>query len=125
MARILIVDDEEPIRFVIKEFLSAGNHDLYTANGAKQAFDVMNSKKIDLAIVDRNMPGVSGIEVVRMMRLNPKFSKIKVLMCTGSSVTREIDEAFSAGADDYILKPINFDMFNAKIEKVLLLPPKE
>lgn len=125
MARILIVDDEEPIRFVIKEFLSTSNHDLYTANGAQQAFEILNSKKIDLAIVDRNMPSVSGIEVVRMMRLNPKFSKIKVLMCTGSSVTREIDEAFSAGADDYVLKPINFDSFNAKIEKVLLLPPKE
>ncbi len=124
MARILIVDDEEPIRFVINEFLSMSNHDLYTANGAKQAFEILNSKKIDLAIIDRNMPGVSGIEVVRMMRLNPKLSKIKVLMCTGSSVTREIDEAFSAGADDYVLKPINFDSFNAKIEKVLLLPPK-
>ena len=124
MARILIVDDEEPMRFLIKEFLSTGGHELYTANGAKQAFDVMTSKKIDLAIIDRNMPSVGGVDLVRTMRLNPKTTKIKTLMCTGSSVTREIDEAFSAGVDDYVLKPLNYEAFIAKVERVLLLPEK-
>jgi two-component system phosphate regulon response regulator PhoB len=125
MARILIVDDEESIRDLIKEVLSADGHEFFLAADGKQAFDIVRSKAIDLAIVDRNMPGLSGIEVVQAMRQNPKTSKIKVLMCTGSSVTKEIDEAFSAGADDYVLKPLNFAQLMGKVAKALASPPKQ
>ncbi len=124
MARILIVDDEEAIRDLIKEVLSPDGHEFFLAADGKQAFDIVRSKVIDLAIVDRNMPGIGGIEVVQAMRQNPKTSKIKVLMCTGSSLTKEIDEAFSAGADDYVLKPLNFAQLMAKVAKVLASPPK-
>lgn len=124
MARILIVDDEESIRDLIKEVLSAGGHEFHLAADGKQAFDVMKAKGLDLAIIDRNMPGMSGIEVVQLMRGNPKFSKIKVLMCTGASVTKEIDEAFAAGADDYVLKPLNFAQLTAKVAKALASPPR-
>ena len=122
MARILIADDEESIRDLIKEVLSADGHEFHLAADGKQVFEVLRSKTIDLAIVDRNMPGMSGIEVVQLMRQNPKTSKIKVLMCTGASVTKEIDEAFSAGADDYVLKPLNFAQLLAKVAKVLASP---
>lgn len=121
----MIVDDEESIRDLIKEVLSVGGHEFFLAADGKQAFDIVRSKAIDLAIVDRNMPGLSGIEVVQAMRQNPKTSKIKVLMCTGSSVTKEIDEAFSAGADDYVLKPLNFAQLMGKVAKALASPPKQ
>ena len=124
MARILIVDDEESIRDLIKEVLTSGGHEFYLAEGGKQAFDLLRSKPVDLAIVDRNMPGVSGIEVVMAMRRDPKLAKVKVLMCTGASVTKEIDEAFAAGADDYILKPLNFAMLIGKVTKALNAPPR-
>jgi len=124
MARILIVDDEESIRDLIKEVLSSEGHEFQLAADGKQAFDALKSKPFDLAIVDRNMPGMSGIEVVQLMRQSPKLAKIKVLMCTGASVTKEIDEAFAAGADDYVLKPLNFAQLTAKVAKALASPPK-
>jgi len=124
VASILIVDDEESIRDLIKEILSSGKHEFHLAADGKQAFDVLRKKRVDLAIVDRNMPGMTGIEVVQLIRLNPKTAAMKILMCTGASITKEIDEAFSAGADDYVLKPLNFAQLIDKVAKTLAAPPR-
>jgi CheY-like chemotaxis protein len=119
MARILIVDDEESIREIMQEVLSSNSHEIALAADGAQAFDILRRNPVDLAIVDRNMPGMTGIEIVRLIRENPKTAGLKVLMCTGASVTKEIDEAFAAGADDYVLKPINFPQLLGKIAKAL------
>lgn len=124
MARILIVDDEESIRDLIKEVLSSGGHEFTLAASGAEAFEALRKKAMDLAIVDRNMPGMTGIEVVQLIRQNPKTSAMKVLMCTGASVTKEIDEAFAAGADDYVLKPLNFAQLLGKVAKALASPPR-
>jgi two-component system chemotaxis response regulator CheY len=124
MARVLIVDDEESIRFLIKDILTPQGHEFQLAAGGTEALDILRKKKIDLAIVDRNMPGMTGIDVVKLIRLDPKLTNVKILMCTGSSVTKEIDEAFNAGADDYILKPLSFPSLLGKVAKALASPPK-
>ena len=124
MARILIVDDEEYVRDLIKEVLMSLGHEFELAGDGSAAFEILRKKTIDLVIVDRNMPGMTGIEVVQLIRQNPKTKTIKVLMCTGSSVTKEIDEAFNAGADDYILKPLSFPALLGKVTKALAPPAK-
>jgi CheY-like chemotaxis protein len=124
MARVLIIDDEESIRELIKEVLISQGHEFELAASGAAAFEILRKKAIDLAIVDRNMPGMTGIEVVQLIRQNPKTKDIKVLMCTGSSVTKEIDEAFNAGADDYILKPLSFPALLGKVAKALAAPPR-
>lgn len=118
------MDDEESIRDLIKEVLSAETHEFHLAADGVQAFEILRKKTVDLAIVDRNMPGMTGIEVVQLIRMNPKTAAVKVLMCTGSSVTKEIDEAFAAGADDYLLKPLNFSALLGKVAKALAAPPR-
>lgn len=123
MARVLIADDEEPVRELIKEVLSAGKHEFLLAESGSQALELLRSKGADLAIVDRNMPGgISGIDVVKVLRSDPKFAKLRILMCTAASITSEIDEAFAAGADDYVLKPLNFQALLAKVAKALAKP---
>jgi CheY-like chemotaxis protein len=122
VARILIVDDDEAIREIIREALLSEGYEFLFADGGEQTFEVLRKKRVDLVIVDRNMPGMSGIEVVQMIRQNPKTAELKVLMCTGASMTREIDEAFAAGADDYVLKPLNFAALIAKVAKTLAAP---
>lgn len=124
MARILIVDDEESIRDLIKEVLLPHGHEIFFAADGTQTFELLRRKTVDLAIVDRNMPGMTGIEVVDLIRRNPKTAAIKILMCTASSVTKEVDEAFAAGADDYVLKPLNFGQLLAKVAKALASPPR-
>ena len=124
MARILIVDDEEAIRDLIKEVLSGGGHEIHLAEHGAQAFEILRKKTVDLAIIDRNMPGMTGIEVVQLIRQNPKTVGVRILMCTGASITKEIDEAFAAGADDYVLKPLNFAQLLGKVAKALASPPR-
>ena len=124
MARILIVDDDDDVRGIIKEVLTPHGYELHLAAGGLQALETLRKKRVDLAIVDRNMPGMSGIEVVQLIRQNPKTASLKVLMCTASSMTKEVDEAFAAGADDYVLKPLNFAALLAKVAKTLAAPPR-
>lgn len=124
MARILIVDDEDSIRDLIKEILRTKDHSIETASGGTRALEILRKKEFDLAIVDRNMPGVSGIDFVKLIRLNSKLARLKILMCTASSVNKEVDEAFAAGADDYILKPLNFPVLLGKVAKILASPPR-
>ncbi len=122
MARILIADDEEAIRDLVKEVLSAEKHEFLLAENGTQALELLRSKGADLAIIDRNMPGLSGIDVVKVIRSTPKLDKVKILMCTAASVTSEIDEAFAAGADDYVPKPFNPPALLAKVAKALAKP---
>lgn len=124
MSRVLIVDDEEAVRDLIEEVLRAQTHEVHAAANGRDALQILRAKPFDLAIIDRNMPGMTGIEVVRLIRLNPATKDIKVLMCTASSVTKEIDEAFEAGANGYILKPLNFQALLDKVTKTLASPTK-
>ena len=124
MASILIVDDEGPICELIQEALAPEGHSCHLALGGAQALEILRKKPVDLAIVDRNMPDMGGIEVVKLIRQNPKTASVKVLMCTAASLTREIDEAFAAGANDYVLKPLNFAQLIAKVAKALASPAR-
>ena len=111
MARVLIVDDEESIRDLIKTVLGPSHQFALAASGA-DALRILGRATLDLAIIDRSMPKMSGIEVVKAIRRNPKTRAMKILMCTANN---ESDEAFAAGADDYILKPISLALLRDKV----------
>lgn len=120
MAHILIVDDEDSIRELIKEVLGMDGHTFEGAANGKEALELIRKQKFDLVILDRNMPQMTGIQALAILRANPAYKDLKVLMCTSASVTREVDEAFEAGANDYILKPINLAMLQGKVKKHLI-----
>lgn len=119
MAHILIVDDEESIRELIKELLSINGHTFDMAANGAEALERLRKSKYDLVVMDRNMPKMTGVQAVAMLRSNPAFKDLRVIMCTSASVAKEVDEAFSAGANDYILKPINLQLLAAKVAKNL------
>ncbi len=119
MAHILVVDDEESIRALIREVLSLSSHTFEEAGNGAEALERIRATKYDLVIMDRNMPRMDGIQALTLLRASPQFKDLKVLMCTSSSVTKEVDEAFAAGANDYILKPINLQALVKKVAKAL------
>ena len=123
MAHILVVDDEAAIRDLIKDVLSMDGHTFDEADNGSAALERLKAKPdYDLVIMDRNMPKMTGIQALTILRGNPTLAKVKVLMCTSASVTKEVDEAFAAGATDYILKPINLQMLAGKVRKITALP---
>jgi len=105
MARILVVDDETEIRDLIKDVLVVGGHSIETAANGAAALALLRGKRYDVVILDRNMPGISGIEVLAQLRRLPSCKGVKVMMCTASGTMGDVDDALSAGADDYLVKP--------------------
>jgi len=120
MARILVVDDEEPIRELLRRLLSLHGHAVDTASNGAEAVDRLQKAAYDLMIIDRAMPKLSGVDAVAMLRTSPKFKRLKILMATMTSTTKDVDEAFEAGVDGYVVKPFNMEALVAKVERTLL-----
>lgn len=119
MARILVVDDEEPVRELLKRLLSLHGHAVDTANDGTQAVDQVQKKHYDLMIIDRAMPKMSGLEAVGILRTSPKFKALKILMVTMTSFTKDVDAAFEAGIDGYVVKPFDMKKLLKKVEDTL------
>ena len=101
--KILIADDEIEIRKVLRLLLEAEGYNVIEAtdgNGAISA--VMNNRDIDLCIMDVMMPNTSGIDATKQIR---EFSTVPILFLTAKSMTEDKLQAYSAGGDDYLVKP--------------------
>jgi DNA-binding response OmpR family regulator len=119
MACILVVDDDFVVLNFIQDVLAADGHTVDIASDGDDAVAAARKKPYDLVILDRNMPRTDGIAALTIMRRDAKLKNLKVIMCTSSSVTKEVDEAFSAGANGYILKPINLQALLTKVHNML------
>ncbi|MFA6092649.1 MAG: response regulator [Elusimicrobiota bacterium] len=119
MAKILIADDEEPIRSLVKRLLSIHGHKVDGAADGAEAIEMLQKGSYDLVILDRQMPKLSGIEVLAIVRTNPKFQSLKILMFTQASTTKDVDEAFESGVDGYIVKPFRGQQFFDKVQALL------
>lgn len=119
MARILVVDDEAPIRELIKEILVSQGHQVDLGADGREAVQLTRKNSYQLLIMDRNMPFMTGIEALQLIRTNPNLKSLKILMFTSASIVKEIEEAFSAGADDYLLKPVNVKSVIDKVQGIL------
>src|SRR5450830_1171639 len=118
MKKILIVDDEEEIRCLIRDFLVKENFEADQASNGEEAIGKLSEKDstFDLIILDIMMPGMDGLEVIKIIR---KTSSIPVIFLT--SKNEEIDKVLGLeiGADDYITKPFNPREMVARIKAVL------
>lgn len=115
MAHILIVDDDDAIQNLIKDVLEGPGYTFATASSGAKALETIGKSRFDLVILDRNMPSMSGLQVLEAIRANPATTKLKVLFCTAAERMAEVDEAFSAGATDYIVKPLDFTKLKTKV----------
>jgi CheY-like chemotaxis protein len=101
---VLVVDDEVVVLTVLREALRRGGYRVTTAASAEEAIDLMRKRRFDLVLTDKNLPGASGLEVLRVARtLDPAPA---VVLITGYSSYDSAVEALDIGAQDYIEKPI-------------------
>jgi CheY-like chemotaxis protein len=101
---VLVVDDEVVVLTVLREALRRGGYKVTTAASAEEAIDLMRKRRFDLVLTDKNLPGASGLEVLRVARtLEPAPA---VVLITGYSSYDSAVEALDIGAHDYIEKPI-------------------
>src|SRR5664279_122154 len=109
---ILIVDDEPQIRRVIKAALSKQGYVVADARSGEAALDMIRDERFDMVILDRNMPGIGGLETCRTIR---GTSDMGIIMLTVRKAEEERIEALDAGADDYVTKPFSMPELSARI----------
>ena len=104
MARILIIDDEEPIRFSLRGILEDEGYEVLEAATAEEGLEVADAERPDLVFLDIWLPGMDGLQVLKEIR---KTSKVPVIMLTARDETFDKVLGLELGADDYVTKPFN------------------
>ncbi|MFO7257360.1 MAG: response regulator transcription factor [Bacteroidota bacterium] len=104
--KILVVDDEEPIRELLKYNLQKTGFEVKTASDGEQALDIAKKFLPDVVLLDIMMPKMDGVETCRRLRDNPQLQKTFIIFLTARSEEYSEVAAFEVGADDYITKPI-------------------
>ena len=103
--KVLVVEDDRDIQDLVVALLSREGHDVRAEDEGVAGLSAALTRSPDLVILDWMMPGMSGVEVCRAIRADPRTKDIHVLMLTSKAQEADIDQAFSAGADDYMVKP--------------------
>jgi two-component system KDP operon response regulator KdpE len=111
-ARILIVDDESQLRKVVRVALAKQGYEVNEARSGEAALDLLRTEDFQMVILDRNMPGIGGLETCKRMRAN---SGVGIIMLTVRKSEEDRIEALDAGADDYITKPFSMPELLARI----------
>lgn len=114
--RILVVDDDPQISGLLKRGLSYEGYSVDTAGDGLETLAKVREKEPDLVILDIMMPGMDGIEVARRLR---QGSNIPILMLTARGMVADKVEGLNAGADDYLVKPFEFDELLARVKALL------
>ena len=107
--KILVVDDDEHIRTFLTKSLEFKGYQIISANDGIKGWEMIESEKPDLIIMDIRMPGMDGIEVLKKVREDIELTKIPVIMLTAESSDIDIISGFSVGADHYITKPFTIN----------------
>lgn len=118
--KILIIDDEEDFSFFLSRNLERLHiYEIITANNGKTGLKKTRQYKPDLIFLDIMMPGIDGLEVLKILKNDKRTASIPVIMLTGKAEEEFKAEAAGLGNDDYIEKPVEVDCLRSKIEKVL------
>jgi len=120
--KVLIIDDEDLVRETV---ILALGHAGFEAEGladSARAFDHVKKARPDLILLDLYMPEVSGFELCRRLKADPETRAIPIVMFTGSNETIDVISGISAGAFEYITKPIDGEALIAKIRALLSGP---
>lgn len=113
---ILVAEDEENIRELIREHLKSENYNVYCASNGKEALEIMRRTKIDLGLFDVIMPYLDGFNLLRKVR---ETSNMPVIFLTARGEEMDKVLGLGLGADDYIVKPFSFAELKARIQAQL------
>jgi two-component system chemotaxis response regulator CheY len=120
--KILVVDDSRIIRNVLKNILAEKGIKedaiIEAADGA-EALNILMNNKIDLILLDWNMPKLNGLELLKVARNMPNYKNTPIVMVTSEAAKYNVMEAIKAGVTDYVIKPVSAKNILPKIEKFL------
>lgn len=117
--KILVVDDFSTMRRIIKNLLKdLGFSNIEEADDGTTALPMLKKGHFDFLVTDWNMPGMSGIDLLKAVRADPALANLPVLMVTAEAKRDQIIMAAQAGVNGYIVKPFNGPTLKEKIDKI-------
>lgn len=117
--KILIVDDFSTMRRIIKNLLrDLGFTNTQEADDGVTALPMLRNGDFDFLVTDWNMPGMTGIDLLKQVRADPKLVSLPVLMVTAEAKRDQIIEAAQAGVNGYVVKPFTAQVLKEKIDKI-------
>src|ERR1700732_5474069 len=118
-ARILIIEDEEPLTLLLRYNLEAEGYAVDSAVRGDEADLKLKENAPDLAVIDWMLPGLSGIELIRRLRARPETQALPIIMLTARGEETERVRGLATGADDYIVKPFSVPELLARVKGLL------
>ena len=112
MTRVLVVDDERPIRRALAANLKARGYDVDAAETGEQALDLAARQHPDVVLLDLGLPGIDGLEVIAGLR---GWTNVPIVVLSARGAERDKVAALDAGADDYVAKPFGMDELLARL----------
>ena len=107
MTSVLVADDDPDVRDLVIFKLEQSGFEVTAAEDGPEALAAAKQHLPDVAVLDISMPGMSGLDVCRMLRADPATARMLIVMLTARAQETDVDKGFTAGADDYIVKPFS------------------
>mgnify|MGYP001571769924 FL=1 len=117
--RILIVEDEEGYRDLLERVLKRAGFEVFFAVDGLQGKELLEKTSVDLAVLDWNLPGMTGGQLAGWIRRSPKLAHLPILMLTVRCKPEEETLGFASGADDYLAKPYDPAELVSRIKRLL------
>ena len=119
MKKLLIVDDEDGVRALVRMTLDNGLYEIIEASDGLEALDLAREHHPDLVLLDVMLPDLSGMDVCRKIKDDPDLASTTVVMLTARAQTADLGDAEEAGADGYFTKPFSPIALTRKVESIL------
>lgn len=116
---ILAVDDTQTVRLFEKKLLESAGYQVLLAADGKDGLEQATKSQPDLVLLDINMPRMNGVDCCRRLKQSAKTERIKVIMVTSEDDMTQVRQAFDAGCDAYVTKPIDGDALLGKVSQLL------
>lgn len=118
---LLVVDDEQVTRMRLQHLFSNAGYRVETATNGREAYEIVRQKSIDLVVTDISMPVMDGLKATRLLRQMRDRSELPIIVMTSSNERQQVLDAFKAGANDYVQKPIDNEITLARLKNQLLI----
>ncbi|TPW19180.1 MAG: two-component response regulator [Elusimicrobia bacterium] len=115
-ATVLVADDDEMFRELVTEILTQGGYAVVRAEDGQAAWEAMQRKKVDIAVLDLNMPRMDGLELTRKIRDDAKYKDLPVLLLTVRAMVEDQVSGYDRGSDDYLTKPFDSKMLLTRVK---------
>jgi two-component system, OmpR family, phosphate regulon response regulator PhoB len=118
MRKLMIADDEPGVRSLVRMTLESDSYEILEASDGDEALMLALEHRPELILLDVTMPGLSGLQICRMLKDNPSTSAISVVMLTAMDQDSDRAEGKAAGADDYFTKPFSPLALLRKVDEI-------